>query len=74
MSTAKDIADKLFEKMKAMQKFEVTQPVEPNWLPRGVIPFDIRIKNGIATFEVYAMSLDEAVNLVKTYMKDEEDE
>jgi hypothetical protein len=73
MSTAKDIADKLFEKMKAMQKFEITQPVEPNWLPRGVIPFDIRVKNGIATFEVYAMSLDEAVNLVKTYMKEEDE-
>lgn len=74
MSTAKDIADRLFEKMKAMQKFEVTQPVEPNWLPHGVIPFDIRIKNGIATFDVYAMSLSEAVELVEAYMKDGEDE
>jgi len=74
MSTAKDIADKLFEKMKAMQRFEVEQPVKENWLPTGVVPFNIKIRNGIATFEVYAMSLDEAVRLVEAYVESDNDE
>jgi uncharacterized protein YdhG (YjbR/CyaY superfamily) len=74
MTTAKNIADRLFEKMKAMQRFDVEQPVEKNWLPRGVVPFNVKVKDGIATFEVYAMSLDEAVQLVEAYVESDKDE
>jgi hypothetical protein len=74
MSTAKDIADRLFEKMKAMQRFDVEQPVEKNWLPQGVVPFNVKVKDGIATFEVYAMSLDEAVRLVEAYVESDKNE
>jgi len=73
MSTAKDIADELFRKMKAMQKFEIKREMPDNWIPNGVVPFDIRIKDGIATFDVYAESYIDAEDQITQYLeKDDE--
>ena len=37
-----------------LKLFEVKRAVGPNWLPSGVVPFDVRATKGIATFSVYA--------------------
>jgi hypothetical protein len=74
MSTAKEIADELFRKMKALQKFEIKREVESNWLPMGVVPFDIRIKNNVATFEVYAETYIDAEDQVTQYLERDENE
>ena len=44
-----------------------------NWIPNGVVPFDIRIKDGIATFDVYAESYIDAEDQITQYLeKDDE--
>jgi hypothetical protein len=37
-----------------LKLFEVKRAVGPNWLPSGVVPFDVHATKGIATFSVYA--------------------
>jgi hypothetical protein len=37
-----------------LKLFEVKRAVGPNWLPGGIVPFDVRATKGIATFSVYA--------------------
>jgi hypothetical protein len=74
MSTAKDIADNLFRKVKSMQKFEIKREMPPNWMPNGVVPFDIHIANGVATFEVYAETYIDAEDQITQYLERDEDE
>jgi hypothetical protein len=74
LSTAKDIADDLFRKIKAMQKFEIKREMPENWMPKGVVPFDIRITNGVATFDVYAETYIDAEDQVTQYLERDEDE
>ena len=74
MSTAKDIADDLFRKIKSMQKFEIKREMPANWLPTGVVPFDIHIANGVATFEVYAETYIDAEDQITQYLERDEDE
>jgi hypothetical protein len=49
--------------------------VEDGWLPNGVVPFDIKIKNGFATVSVPALTEDEARSKIIAYFNssDEED-
>jgi hypothetical protein len=74
--TAKEITDELVFRMKhmTMERFEVKRDVGLNWLPRGVIPFDITVKGGIATFQVYAEFLQDAEDQVSKFLEQDEDE
>jgi hypothetical protein len=45
-----------------------------NWLPNGVVPFDLSAKNGIATFEVWAESIQDAEHQVSQFLERDEDE
>jgi hypothetical protein len=74
MSNAKDIADELFRKIKSMQEFEIVREVEDNWLPMGVVPFDISIKNNVAKFKVYAETYIDAEDQVTQYLERDQDE
>jgi len=74
MSNAKDIADELFRKIKSMQEFEIVREVEDNWLPMGVIPFDISVKNNVAKFKVYAETYIDAEDQVTQYLERDQDE
>jgi hypothetical protein len=74
MSTAKQIFDEMFDKIKQMEIFEVKRNVGPNWLPMGYVPFNIKIKNNIATFEVHALTEDDAENQVTHYLNNMENE
>ena len=75
MNTAKDIFDNTMQKIKKMQVFEIKREVGANWIPHGTVPFDIKAKNGVATFEVYAEFLQDAEDQVSRYLeRQDEDE
>jgi len=76
MTTAKQLADELIYRMKttSLQKFEIKREVGENWLPNGVVPFDISAKNGIATFTVWAESYVDAEDQVSMFLERNENE
>jgi hypothetical protein len=60
--------------MMNLREFTVTVPVEENWMPNGVVPFDIRIKNGFATVTVPALTQAEAHSKIVAYFNSNEDD
>ena len=62
-----DVTRQVIERMMNLQEFTVTVPVEDGWLPNGVVPFDIKIKNGFATVTVPALTEDEARSKITAY-------
>jgi hypothetical protein len=76
MTTAKQEFDELFYRMKTtdLNKFEIKREVGPNWLPQGTVPFDIHASNGIATFEVWAESIQDAEHQVSQFLEQEDNE
>jgi hypothetical protein len=75
MSTAKDIADELINRMKntSLQKFEIKREVGENWIPNGVVPFDIYATNGVATFTVWAESYIDAEDQITQYLEQDDE-
>jgi hypothetical protein len=76
MTTAKQLTDELIYRMKTtdLNKFEIKREVGYNWLPNGVVPFDLSAENGIATFEVWAESIQDAEHQVSQFLERDEDE
>jgi hypothetical protein len=76
MTTAKQEFDELFYRMKTtdLNKFKIKREVGPNWLPQGTVPFDIHASNGIATFEVWAESIQDAEHQVSQFLEQEDNE
>lgn len=76
MSTAKQLTDELIYRMKTtdLNKFEIKREVGPNWLPDGTVPFDIKSSKGIATFIVWAESLQDAEDQVSQYLERDNNE
>ena len=76
MSTAKQLTDELIYRMKTtdLNKFEIKREVGHNWLPNGAVPFDLHASNGIATFEVWAESIQDAEDQVSQYLERDENE
>jgi hypothetical protein len=74
--TAKEISDELIYRMKTtnLNKFEIKREVGPNWLPNGTVPFDISASKGIATFIVWAESIQDAEDQVSQFLEKDEDE
>jgi hypothetical protein len=70
-----DLTQQAIERMMNLQEFTVTVPVNDGWLPNGVVPFDIRIKNGLATVRVPALTETEARSRITAYFSasDQED-
>jgi hypothetical protein len=71
MKTAKEIADDLFGRIKSneMSFYEVKREVEHGWLPNGTVPFNVRCRNGVATFTVYALSQVDAEDQVTLWLE-----
>ena len=76
MTNAKQVFDELFYRMKTtdLNKFEIKREVGPNWLPNGTVPFDISASKGIATFMVWAESIQDAEDQVSQYLEKDKDE
>lgn len=67
---ASDIVDALIDRAKNLQKYEVYSYVDTPIGFDGAVPFDISIKDNIATFKVYALSKEEAKHQVDEWLKD----
>jgi hypothetical protein len=76
MNTAKQLTDELIYRMKTtdLNKFEIKREVGENWLPQGTVPFDISASKGIATFTVWAESIQDAEHQVSQFLERDEDE
>jgi hypothetical protein len=67
MPSFNDTTKQVITRLMNLQEFTVTVPVEENWMPNGVVPFDIRIKNGFATVTVPALTQAEAHSKIVAY-------
>ena len=69
-----DQTQQIIERLMNLQEFTVSVPVEEGWMPNGVVPFDIKIKNGFATVTIPALTQDEAYSKIVAYFNSSEDE
>ena len=76
METAKQLTDELIYRMKTtnLNKFDIKREVGPNWLPRGTVPFDLYASKGIATFTVWAESIQDAEDQVSQFLERDDNE
>ena len=74
MKSAKQITDDLMHRLKTEERkfYDVRHSVEPGWLPQGSIPFNITVRNGVATFKVYALSQVDAEDQVMSWLEEQE--
>ena len=69
-----DQTQQIIDRLMNLQEFTVSVPVEEGWMPNGVVPFDIKIKNGVATVTVPALTEAEARSKIVAYFNSSEDE
>jgi hypothetical protein len=74
MSHSADLTKQTIERLMNLQEFTVSVPVEDGWLPRGRVPFDIKIKHGIATVTVPALTESEARSKIIAYFNSTEED
>jgi hypothetical protein len=55
-----DMANNLIFRAKHLNEFTITTEVPNNFRFNGLVPFDIQIKDGIITANVWAVDFDEA--------------
>jgi hypothetical protein len=65
-----DIANNLIYRAKNIQKFTVETEVDHPIAFKGEVPFDLRIKDGILSAEIYAIDFDEACKLLNNFLED----
>jgi len=68
MAHFSDQTQQVIDRLMNLREFTVSVPVEEGWLPTGVVPFDIKIKNCIATITLPALNEDEARDRVIDYI------
>jgi hypothetical protein len=69
-----DITKQVLDRIMKLKEYTVRIRVEEGWLPHGVVPFDIKIKNCIATVKIPALSKAEAQQKVQDYIDGKNDE
>ena len=74
MAQFSDLTQQTINRLMNLQEFTVSVPVEENWMPNGRVPFDIRIKNGIATVTVPALTEAEARSKITAYFNNSNEE
>lgn len=74
MTQFSDQTQQVIDRLMNLQEFTVSVPVEENWMPNGVVPFDIKIKKGIATVTVPALTEAEARSKIIAYFNSNEDD
>lgn len=74
MSRPSDLTKSVIDRLMNLQEFTISVPVVENWMPNGVVPFDIKIKNGFATVTIPALTQDEAYSKIVAYFNSSEDE
>ena len=74
MPHSADITKQVIDRMMNLQEFTISVPVEDGWLPRGQVPFDIKIKHGVATVTVPALTESEARSKIVAYFNSTEED
>ena len=69
-----NLTEQTINRLMNLKEFTVSVPVEENWMPNGRVPFDIKIKNGIATVSVPALTEAEARSKIIAYFNSSDDE
>ena len=72
MKTPADITREVINRAQSMRKYQVKLRVDDGWLPMGRVPFDIHIKDGIATLTIVAESLEDARTQASVYMESDD--
>jgi hypothetical protein len=72
MKNAAEYTKEIIARAQSMRSYKVKVRVDDGWLPTGPVPFDIHIKNGIATLTIIAESLDNARQLASVYMESDD--
>lgn len=72
MKTAADITRELIGRAQSMRSFKIRLRIDDGWLPMGRVPFDIHIKDGIATLTIIAESLADAQSQAAAYMESDD--
>jgi len=67
MAHFSDQTQQVIDRLMNLKEFTITVPVEENWMPNGVVPFDIKIKNGLATVTIPALTEEEARSKIVAY-------
>jgi hypothetical protein len=68
--TAEELTQQIMDNMRKAQQFRIIRKLPDDFeFFGGPVPFDIRIKNEVMTFTVYATSLQEAIAQVDDYMR-----
>jgi hypothetical protein len=64
-----EIANALISRAKNLQKFTVETDVPDTLMFNGEIPFDLSIKDGVLSAEIYALSFDEACIILNNFLE-----
>ena len=72
MKTAADYTQEIISLAQQMRSYKVRLRVDDGWLPMGRVPFDIHIKNGVATLTVVAESMESAREQASVYMESDD--
>ena len=67
MPKPNDLAKQVIDRLMNLKEFTLKVRVEDNWLPVGVVPFNIHIKDNIATVSIPALNEEEAKEKVAEY-------
>jgi|688.fasta_scaffold464497_2 hypothetical protein len=60
--------DEVIHRMKNLQRFEIVAALPDEFEFRGVVPFDIHVRDGIITGRVWAVTLTEAQQRFNEYL------
>jgi hypothetical protein len=72
MKSAADYTQEIIERAQKMRSYRVRVRVDDGWLPMGQVPFDIHIKDGIATLTIIAESIEDARGQASAYMESDD--
>jgi hypothetical protein len=72
MKTAANYTQEIIARAQQMRSYKVRLRVDDGWLPMGRVPFDIHIKDGVATVTVVAESLESAREQASVYMESDD--
>ena len=60
--------DKVLLRVKNLKEFKIQTDIPEPFELRGVVPYDMKISEGVGTFTVYAETLEEAKTKIDTYL------
>ena len=72
MKSAATITQETIFRAQKMRSFKIKLRVNDGWLPMGRVPFDIHIKDGIATLTIIAETIEDARNQASVYMESDD--